>query len=69
MSTPFIETRCGQNFHSFAKVDGKLAALHSDNQECLDAEFRLPLEIEEEGDRCRECGSTEAGGCFYCKAD
>jgi hypothetical protein len=24
-------------------------------------------EIEE--DRCPDCGSTEAGSCFYCKAD
>ena len=23
----------------------------------------------EQGDRCRDCGSTEAGNCFYCKAD
>lgn len=27
-------------------------------------------QIEVEDDlRCGECGSTEAGGCFYCKMD
>lgn len=25
--------------------------------------------IEDEIERCRECGSTEAGSCFYCKMD
>ena len=24
---------------------------------------------EPEGDHCKECGSTEAGSCFYCKMD
>lgn len=26
------------------------------------------VEIEDDL-RCRECGSTEAGNCFYCKQD
>lgn len=26
------------------------------------------VEIEDD-QRCSECGSTEAGNCFYCKAD
>lgn len=26
-------------------------------------------EIEDVDDRCPDCGSTEAGNCFYCKMD
>lgn len=27
------------------------------------------IENDEPAERCRDCGSSEAGSCFYCKAD
>jgi hypothetical protein len=29
----------------------------------------LIVEEAEDDQRCTDCGSTEAGNCFYCKAD
>lgn len=31
-------------------------------------EEQIQIEIEDD-QRCSECNSTEAGNCFYCKAD
>ena len=42
---------------------------HSTQPAIPPSRIRTERHIEETGDRCRECGSTEAGSCFYCKMD
>lgn len=72
MSTPYLDTnRCAQHFHYFKRTDKGIEPFHSDDQICATVEYFLPMDdvSYDNETRCRECGSTEAGSCFYCKAD
>lgn len=46
--------------------ENDFAAGFADSQRDVEAQPALDAE---QGDRCRDCGSSEEGNCFYCKAD